>query len=67
MQTMRVPLGSCKDLTGNRKGQFSCRLGKKLRLVIGPAKQPPPAQPDGGLEWAAVDAMPVLEVVNDHE
>ena len=67
METMRHLPGSWEELTGNRKGQFSCRLDKKLRLVIRPTKQPPPAKPDGGLDWAAIDAVIVLEVVNYHD
>ncbi len=67
MDTMRKLPGSWEELTGDRRGQFSCRLDKKLRLVIRPSKQPPPAKPDGGLDWAAVDAVTVLEVLNYHD
>ncbi len=67
METVRNLPGSWEELTGDRKGQFSCRLDKKLRLVIRPSKQPPPAKPDGGLDWGAVDAVTVLEVVNYHD
>jgi len=67
LETVRKLPGSWEELTGNRKGQFSCRLDKKLRLVIRPTMQPPPAQPDGGLDWAAIDAVTVLEVVNYHD
>ncbi len=67
MDTMRNLPGSWEELTGDRRGQFSCRLDKKLRLVIRPSKQPPPAKPDGGLDWAAVDAVTVLEVLNYHD
>ena len=65
METLRVLPGSGQELTGNRKGQFSGRLDKKLRLIIRPTKQPHPAKPDGGLHWAAVDAVTVLDLV-DH-
>lgn len=67
METMRQLPGNWEELTGDRKGQFSCRLDKKLRLVIRPTKQPLPAKPDGGLDWAAIDAVTVLEVVNYHD
>lgn len=67
LETLRHLPGSWEELTGNRKGQLSCRLDKKLRLVIRPTKQPPPIKPDGGLDWAAVDAVTVLEVVNYHD
>ena len=67
MDTMRQLPGSWEELTGDRTGQFSCRLDKKLRLVIRPTKQPPPAKADGGLDWAAIDTVTVLEVVNYHD
>ena len=67
METMRQLPGSWEELTGNRRGQFSCRLDKKLRLVVRPTKQPPPTKPDGGLDWAAIDAITVVEVVNYHD
>lgn len=67
METMRQLPGSWEELTGDRRGQFSCRLDKKLRLVIRPTKQPPLAKPDGCLDWAAIDAVTVVEVVNYHD
>ena len=67
MEMVRHLPGSWEELTGDRKGQFSCRLDKKLRLVIRPTMQPSPAKPDGGLDWAAVEAVTVLEVVNYHD
>ena len=67
LETVRHLPGSWEELTGDRKGQLSCRLDKKLRLVVRPTPHPPPAKPDGGLDWAAVDAVTVLEVVNYHD
>lgn len=67
METMRFLPGSWEELTGNRKGQFSCRLDKKLRLVVIPKRHPPPLKADGGLDWSAIDSITVLEVVNYHD
>lgn len=67
MATMRTLPGSWEELTGDRKGQLSCRLDKKLRLVVRPKKQPPPLKGDGGLDWLAIDSITVLEVVNYHD
>ncbi len=67
METVRHLPGNWEELTGNRRGQLACRLDKKLRLVVRPTKQPPPAKPDGGLDWGAIDAVTVLEVVNYHD
>lgn len=67
LDAMRQLPGSWEELTGKRKGQLSCRLDKKLRLVVLPTKQLPPMKADGGLDWAAVDAITVLEVANYHD
>lgn len=67
LEVLRTLPGKWEELTGDRKGQLSCRLDKKLRLVIRPTKQPPPTKPDGGLDWRAVDAVTILEVENYHD
>lgn len=67
LDALRTLPGKWEELTGDRKGQLSCRLDKKLRLVIRPTLQPPPAKPDGGLDWRAVDAVTILEVENYHD
>lgn len=67
METVRRLPGSWEELTGDRKGQFSCRLDRKLRLIVRPTRQPPPTKPDGGLDWAAIDAVTVIDVVNYHD
>lgn len=67
LEVLRNLPGSWEELKGDRKGQFSCRLDKKLRLVVKPTQQPPPLKPDGGLDWTAIDAIIVLEVVNYHD
>lgn len=67
MGVMRQLPGGWEELTGDRKGQFSCRLDKKLRLIVRPKKQPPPVKDDGGLDWAAIDSIIVVEVVDYHD
>jgi toxin HigB-1 len=67
LNVLRALAGKWEELTGDRRGQLSCRLDKKLRLVIRPTKRPPPTKPDGGLDWPAVDAITVLEVENYHD
>jgi proteic killer suppression protein len=67
LEVLRTLPGKWEELTGDRKGQLSCRLDKELRLVIRPTKQPPLAKPDGGLDWRAVDAVTLLDVENYHD
>jgi proteic killer suppression protein len=67
MEDMRHLPGHWEELVGDRKGQFSCRLAGGLRLIVKPTRQPPPAKPDGGLDWRAIDDVTVMEVVDYHE
>ena len=54
-------------LTRDRAGQFSARVAGGLRLIVKPSRQPPPAKPDGGLDWPAIDSVTVIEVVDYHD
>jgi plasmid maintenance system killer protein len=65
MEDMRNLPGHWEELTGGRKGQFSCRLAGGLRLIVRPTRQPSPTKPDSGLDWRAIDQVTVLDVV-DH-
>lgn len=67
LDVLRSLPGKWEELTGNRKGQLSCRLDKGLRLVVRPSRNPPPTKPDGGLDWRAVDAVTILAVENYHD
>jgi toxin HigB-1 len=67
LEDMRNLPGHWEELTGNRKGQFSCRLAGGLRLIVGPRRQPPPTKPDGGLDWRAIDQVTVLDVLDYHD
>jgi proteic killer suppression protein len=35
-------------------------------LILIPADDPVPRKPDGGLDWAAVSAVEVLEIADTH-
>lgn len=67
MQVMRSLPGHWEELKDARAGQFSARLHGGLRLIVKPQKQPPPAKPDGGLDWAAVDSIYIVEMVDYHD
>lgn len=67
LDDMRNLPGHWEELTGDRKGEFSSRLVGGLRLIVKPTRQPPPAKPDGGLDWRAVDSVTVIDVVDYHD
>ena len=63
---MRDPgYGRCHELTGDRRGQLSLDLVHPQRLIIEPA-EPVPRTQDGGLDWAAVTRVVVVEIADTH-
>lgn len=67
LQTMRNLAGRCHELREDRKGQLTVDLDGPYRLVFEPADDPLPAKPDGGLDWARVTTIRILDVENTHE
>ncbi|MCK4659597.1 MAG: killer suppression protein [Phycisphaerae bacterium] len=63
----RVPPPRCHELSGDRKGQLSVDLVHPYRLYFAPDHDPLPRKPDGGLEWARVTRIVVLEVFDPHK
>jgi proteic killer suppression protein len=61
-----LPQIRCHELTQNRKGQVALDLKHPYRLIIEPANDPLPRKPDGGLDWAGVTAVRIIEVINYH-
>lgn len=61
-----LPGARCHELTGDRKGQLAADIGHPQRLVLRPTENPPPAKPDGGLDWTAVTSVTVLDIVDYH-
>lgn len=62
----RLPPARCHELTGDRKGQLAVDLVHPKRLVFAPDHDPLPKKPDGGLDWALVTRVLVIEIVNYH-
>ena len=58
--------GRCHELEGDRKGQLGLDLADGKRLIFKPTHDPPPLKEDGGLDWRAVEAVQVLEIVDYH-
>ena len=60
-----LPAARCHELTGGRSGQLAVDLDHPRRLIFEPAS-PPPHREDGGLDWARVTAIVVIEVIDYH-
>lgn len=66
LETMRNLPGRCHELKGQRDGQLAIDLPDGKRLLLEPAADPPPAKPDGGLDWSRVDSIRILEIADYH-
>lgn len=67
LEEMRsLPQARCHELRGDRDGQLSLDLDHPYRLIIQPANDPIPLKPDGGLDWAQVTAVLIVEVADTH-
>lgn len=62
----RVPPARCHELTGNRKGQLSVDLEHPYRLLFIPAHNPIPELKDGGLDWACVTEIEIIDIADTH-
>ena len=61
-----LPPARCHELKGDRKGQFSVDLQHPYRLLFVPANNPIPTKADGGLDWAGVTEIEIIEIVDTH-
>lgn len=66
LDSLRHEAGRCHELHEDRAGQLAMDLTRNYRLVFTPTAAPPPLRDDGGLDWAGVTAITVLEVTDYH-
>jgi plasmid maintenance system killer protein len=62
----KLPQARCHELKADRAGQISVDLKHPYRLLFEPAHHPIPHKPDGGLDWAKVTSIRILEVEDTH-
>ena len=62
----RVPPTRCHQLSGDRDGKLSVDLEHPYRLLFIPANDPIPVTQDGGLDWAKVTEIEIVEIVDTH-
>ena len=62
----KLPPQRCHQLSGDRKGQLSVDLEHPCRLLFIPANDPVPKTADGGLDWAMVTEIEIIEIVDTH-
>ncbi|MCD6134697.1 MAG: killer suppression protein [Candidatus Omnitrophica bacterium] len=62
----RVPPARCHELTGNRSGQLSVDLEQPYRLLFIPANDLISERKEGGLDWAAVTTIEIIDIADTH-
>jgi len=60
-----LPQVRAHELGGDRDEQISLDLVHPRRLIIR-ATNPPPRNPEGGLDWDAIKSVVVLEIADTH-
>ena len=66
LETMRNLPGRCHELKHDRAGQLAIDVRHPYRLIFEPANEPVPRKADGGLDWAGVTSIRILEVEDYH-
>lgn len=66
LEEMKNMPGGIHELKGDRKGSFAIRLSGGWRMVIEPTYDPIRTMPGGGIDWAEVRSVTVVEVVDYH-
>lgn len=60
-------IGNCHELVANWAGHLALNLAGGTRLIFRPTQQPPPAKPDGGLDWTQVRAVTIAAIEDYHD
>lgn len=61
-----LPAANCHELTGKEKGVLAVDVSANYRLIFIPTNMPYPAKEDGGLDWAEVTEIRILEITDYH-
>lgn len=67
LEDMRyLPGARCHELTGNLAGSLAVDLVHPNRLIFTPDHDPIPLKEDGGLDWASVTAICIVDYGDYH-
>lgn len=66
LEDLRFAPGKFHELTGDRKGQWSCFLDHPYRLIFTPLEDPIPTDENGIYIWVEVLGVEIIEVVDYH-
>lgn len=66
LEEFRTLPGRCHELVADRAGQLALVLPDGRRLIFEPTENPAPTKPDGGLDWAAIRSVRIVEISDYH-
>jgi proteic killer suppression protein len=61
-----LPPPRCHELAGDNRGLLSVDLEHPYRLLFIPATEPRPVKNDGGLDWAKVTEIEIIDITDTH-
>ena len=62
-----LPAARCHELKGDLAEFLAVDVHKGYRILFKPATDPPPAKPDGGLDWAGVTSILIERIKDYHD
>jgi plasmid maintenance system killer protein len=62
----KLPQTRLHQLSGDRHEQFSVDVKHPYRLILVSAHEETPRKPDGGLDWARITKVQVIEITDTH-
>lgn len=66
LEEVRHLPGRYHELTGNRKGQWTCDLDQPYRLIFQPHENPIPQDADGKYIWLEIIGVEIIEITDYH-
>lgn len=66
LEDLRHAPGRFHELTGDRKGQWSCDLDHPFRLIFVPHEDPIPTDEDGKYIWTEIRSVDITEITDYH-
>ncbi|WP_245624048.1 type II toxin-antitoxin system RelE/ParE family toxin [Flavihumibacter petaseus] len=66
LEEVRNLPGRFHELTGERKGQWSCDLDQPYRLIFTPHENPIPTDSHGRYIWLEITGIEIVEIVDYH-
>lgn len=67
LEDARFLPGHYHELTGDRKGQWACRLDGRNRLIFTPVERPIPKDASGRYIWLEIRGIKIIGIEDYHE